>query len=339
MPYSYDYQWIGRPRQPSVRDSEIEEVAQELYRLDQSGERFGSVVRDTFDQLYDGQRTGRWNFDQLYKTEKTHMGTLVEINLQRTFDFADGDATDYRIAGFEVDCKYSMKPGEWTLPPEVIGRIALVVTANDRQSIWAAGLVRVRVEYLRLGRNRDQKSSLLAAARPNISWLWNGTNNLAPNLFLHIDPAVRDRIFAARAPRGSRHGQARVNELFRSVQRRIIRRAELATVAQQDDFMKRARNNGGARERLRPEGILVLGHHDCDIEVADALGLAIPAAGEFVSVRVAPTSPGTSRRAVNITGSWWAIAEEGEAAVFAPDIERRADVEGCPGLSDRAQQT
>ena len=39
------------------------------------------------------------------------------------------------------------------------------------------------------------------------------------------------------------------------VQRRIIRRAELATVAQQDDFMKRARGNGGARTTLRPEGI------------------------------------------------------------------------------------
>jgi hypothetical protein len=26
----------------------------------------------------------------LYKTEKTHFGTLVEINLQREFGFADG---------------------------------------------------------------------------------------------------------------------------------------------------------------------------------------------------------------------------------------------------------
>ncbi|MFD4434260.1 NaeI family type II restriction endonuclease [Nocardia sp. NPDC058497] len=217
MTDSYDYQWVGAPRQPDTSDPEIDLVRQEIYRLDQSGDRFAGVIRDTLDQLYDGQRTGRWNFDQLYKTEKTHMGTLVEINLQRCFEFADGDATDYRIAGVEVDCKYSMKFGEWTLPPEVVNRIALVVTANDLQSVWSAGLVRVRRDYLRVGRNRDQKSTLTAAARSNISWLWGNANILAPNLFLHIDAVVRDRIFSARAERGSKHGEAGVREFLRDV--------------------------------------------------------------------------------------------------------------------------
>ncbi|MFD6273518.1 NaeI family type II restriction endonuclease [Nocardia asteroides] len=328
MTESYDFQWIGSPLDPNSSDPEIELVKQEIYRMDPAGTKFAGVIRDTLDQLYDGQRTGRWSFDQLYKTEKTHMGTLVEINLQRCFAFADGDATDYRIAGIEVDCKYSMKPGEWTLPPEVVGRIALVVTANDQQSVWSAGLVRVRSEYLRSGRNRDQKSSLTAAARSHITWLWGNQNLLAKNLFLHLDSADRDRIFAARSQRGNQHGQARVNELFRSVHRRVIRRAELATVAQQDDFMKRARSNGGARDKLRPEGILVLGHQECDTVVADALGLPVPQVGEFVAVRVAPTSPLGYRRSVNIRGEWWAVADEQDEVTPAPIIERRADVRG-----------
>jgi len=77
------------------------------------GRRLATVLRDTFDQLYDGQHTGRWNFNELHKTEKTHMGTLVEINLHREFDFEDGQQTDYRIAGVQVDCKYSMKDFAW----------------------------------------------------------------------------------------------------------------------------------------------------------------------------------------------------------------------------------
>lgn len=52
----------------------------------------------------------------------------------------------------------------------------------------------------------------------------------AENLLLHLDSAARDRIFAAKANRGGQHGQARVNELFRAVQGRSIRRAELASV-------------------------------------------------------------------------------------------------------------
>ena len=47
------------------------------------------------DQLYDGQRTGRYRWDQLRKTEKTHCGTLVEINMQREFLFEDGSKLDF----------------------------------------------------------------------------------------------------------------------------------------------------------------------------------------------------------------------------------------------------
>jgi Restriction endonuclease NaeI len=76
-------------------DAELDAVEAELYRLDPTGDQVAMVLRDTLDQLYDGQRTGRWTYDQLHKTEKTYMGTLVEINLHRQFGFDDGNATDY----------------------------------------------------------------------------------------------------------------------------------------------------------------------------------------------------------------------------------------------------
>jgi len=45
--------------------------------------------------------------DQLYSTERTQGGNLVEMNLHREFKFQDGDKLNYRIAGADVDCKYS----------------------------------------------------------------------------------------------------------------------------------------------------------------------------------------------------------------------------------------
>lgn len=54
-------------------------MAEELLRQDPGGERFSYAIREAFDQVYDGRRTGRWDFTQLSKTEKTHLGTLVEI--------------------------------------------------------------------------------------------------------------------------------------------------------------------------------------------------------------------------------------------------------------------
>ncbi len=307
-------------------DPELAAVEAELHRLDPTGAQVARVLRDTLDQIYDGQHTGRWNYNQLYKTEKTHVGTLVEINLHRQFGFADGTATDYRIAGIEVDCKYSMTYGGWEIPPEAIDHICLLVTANDQRSSWAAGLIRIKTSFLRAGSNRDAKRQLAVASHTHIRKLWPDNQRLAENLFLDLDADIRDRIFNARANRGSQHGQARTNELFRLVQHRIIRRAELATVAQQDDFMKRARGNGGARTLLRPEGILVLGHQDNDPLVAAALGLPVPKKGEFVSGRVIPAHDDRDDPVGIIDREYWALARPEDPVVPAPVVPRGATI-------------
>jgi hypothetical protein len=307
-------------------DIELDTVEAELYRLDPSGDYVAAVLRETLDQLYDGQHTGRWNYDQLHKTEKTHMGTLVEINLHRQFGFADGDATDYRIAGTEVDCKYSMTYGGWELPPEATGHICLLITADDEKSSWSAGLIRVRQEYLRGKPNRDSKRQLSAAGRSHVRQMWPRRGHLARNLFLQMDPRVRDRIFGATARCGTQHGQARTNELFRSVQRQIIRRAEVATVARQDDFMKRVRGNGGARTTLQAEGILVLGHQDNDPLVAAALGMPVPRKGEFVSARVVPAHEDRDDPVAVIAGRPWTLARPGDPLTPAPVIPRLSRV-------------
>ncbi len=303
-------------------DLELEAVEAELRILDPTGAQVARVLRDTLDQIYDGQHTGRWDYNQLHKTEKTHVGTLVEINLHRQFGFMDGTTTDYRIAGVEVDCKYSMNYGGWELPPEAIEHVCLLVTANDKQSSWAAGLIRVKKSLLRARANRDAKRQLSASSYAYIRKLWPDSGKLAENLFLNLDADIRDRIFNARANRGDQHGQARVNELFRLVQYRIIRRAELATVAQQDDFMKRARGNGGARTTLRPEGILVLGHQDNDPDVAAALGLPVPKKGELVSGRVIRARDDRNDPVAIIEGECWALARPDDPVVPAPIVPR-----------------
>jgi Restriction endonuclease NaeI len=307
----------------SGEDAELDAVEARLLDLDPTGNQVATVIRDTLDQLYDGQHTGRWNYQQLHKTEKTHMGTLVEINLHRQFLFGDGDVTDYCIAGVDVDCKYSMTYGGWEFPPEAVDHICLVVSATDATSSWSAGLIRVRDSYLRGRPNRDAKRQITSASRPRIRRLWPDHGKLQENLFLQIGDEVRERIFEARSRRGSWHGQAKTNELFRSVQRRIIRRAELATVAQQDDFMKRARGNGGARTHLRPEGILVLGHQDNDPLVAAALGLPIPTKGEFISARVVPGRDDREDPVAMIEGRPWALARPTDPVFAAPEIPRK----------------
>ncbi|MEV6718751.1 NaeI family type II restriction endonuclease [Lentzea sp. NPDC051208] len=309
---------------PAVSDAELELVRWELCTLDPDGARFAAVLRATYDQLYDGQRTGRWDYNQLHKTEKTHMGTLVEINLHREFGFGDGVDTDYQIAGVEVDCKFSRSWGEWMLPPESWNHICLVVWASDAESAWSAGLVRVHADQL-MAANRDNKRKLNSKGRSAVVPLWPHRGELRKNLLLHMDAAARSRVFSAMAKKGSQHGQARVNQLFRELQGVLVSRTVLATVAQQDDPMKRARGYGGARTYLRPEGILVLGHQDNDPAVARALGLPVPHKGEFVAARVVPAPEGSTRPAAEIEGRRWVVATASDPVFEAPVVPRKRD--------------
>lgn len=270
------------------------------------------MLRDTIDQLLNGENTGRYDWETLFKTEKTHAGTVVEINLQREFKFEDGIEMDYRIAGIEVDCKYSQQFGGWMIPPEAQGHLCLLVWANDYQSRWSAGLMRIETAWLNGGNNRDMKLTVKAAHRDRILWLWRDAE-LPENVLLHMPAADRTAVFAQSS------GQHRLNELFRRAQKRRISRNVVRTVAQQKDYMKRVRGNGGARSALRDEGILIMGDYDSHRNIAAQLQIPVPGEGEFVSVRVAEVgAEQTARPSVLLDGRRWACASAEDPQRTAP---------------------
>lgn len=300
-------------------DAELIEVFQVLEKADPTGERVGKLMRRTLDQLYDGQRTGRYSWAQLHKTERTHFGTLFEINLRREFDdvIDEGVLLDYRIAGVDVDCKFSQKLFGWMIPPEAFGKLLVVGYVNDTDAEFAFGVVRASAGHLRTSANRDAKVQLNPAGRDAVRWLQR-PGQLPPNVLLECDEDTLRSIFAPRS------GQQRVNELLRRVTGRRIGRNTIATVAQQDDFMKRVRANGGARTSLRPEGLVVLGgDYEQHRRVARELGVDVPQPGEVTSVRVAPAQDDDAFTTF-ADGQYWRIAIEGDALALAPELPFKA---------------
>ncbi len=297
-------------------DRELHRVHKLILGLDPTGSRFANSLRDAIDQLLDGQRTGRWDWNQLRKTEKTHMGTVIEIKLHHDFNFGDGIDMDYLIAEIEVDCKFSQTMGGWEMPPEAVGHLCLVVTANDDAALWSAGLIRLTEGLLREGGNRDRKRRLTPEGESSILWL-HQEMPLPPNLLLHLDATTRNNILDHKS------GQRRINELFRAVPCEIIRRAVVLTVAQQEDSLKRARDARN-QKNLGSEGFLVLGHQDDDPRIAKELGLPVPEKGQFVSVRVCPASADATNVAT-IAGGQWRIARPSDRATPAPKTSRSID--------------
>jgi hypothetical protein len=283
--------------------------------MDPDGVRTGYAIREALDQIYDGQRTGRWDYTQLLKTEKTHVGTLVEIWLQREFGFADGDDLDYRIAGVDVDCKWSLNLYDWEIPQEMYSRgdkIALLVWANEYTARWASGLIRIGEDVLKpLGRQRDGKRRLNDRGRDRILWIVPGAD-LVKNTLLHVgDPRKLELIAYATG------GQTAVTNLFRELTDELVNRATVLTAAQQVDGAKRVRD---ARTQLRPEGIVIFGHYTPHPRMAADLGLPVPTLGRFVSSRLYPWAPGDAEPSTEIDGALWRRARTDDPVVKAPTL-------------------
>ncbi|MCO8127271.1 restriction endonuclease [Acidimicrobiia bacterium EGI L10123] len=295
-------------------------------------ERFRWVLRDSVDQLLDGQHTGRWNYLHLSKTEKTHLGTIIEISLTKEFEIPDGHELDWRIAGIEVDCKFSKDYGKWEIPREMYlsttpaqrsgtaDHVALLVWLDDDRSRWAAGLLQITDALLSGSANGDAKRKLNDTGLKQIHWLWGGRqDDLPPNQLLHMSDAARQRVFGA----SSTSGQRRINVLLREFNQQLVHRSTVLTVAQQDDGMKRPRDARLPRH-LGAEGFLVLGHQDAHPYIAALLGLPVPTKGEFVPVRVTQVPKTDQRPKVHISGGWWAAAGPADPSGPAPRLPKSA---------------
>lgn len=238
---------------------------------------FSAMLRRCVDDVIMTPKTGRRSYDELEKTEKTYIGTRVEIELRAMLRLPKGKL-DTVILGRDVDIKNTMG-SNWMIPTEAVGHACILVAADEARAVCYLGLIVARSEYLTAGQNKDAKKSISAQGFANILWLLRD-HPYPPNFWRTVPGAVVDTIFAGIS------GNQRMANLFRAVQRQPITRDVIEAVAQQQDFMRRIRsdNGRGTRDILAREGILLLsGQYDAPL--IEALGLPACAGSEFISYR------------------------------------------------------
>lgn len=206
----------------------------------------GRAIRKSFDEVIDGPRTGRYRIEQLEKTEKTYIGTKVEIVLRAGLELERGRVLDNLIANHEVDTKFTVG-STWTIPQEAFEKLCLLVTGDDNTGMCKIGLLRMTSEVLNNGENRDGKKSVSALGKTRITWLAQGP--MPRNFMLSLPEVEREIIMSAPS------GKKAIKALFQNATGRLIPRSVIEQVAQQKDSLKRARE---AKAILATEGIQVL---------------------------------------------------------------------------------
>lgn len=237
--------------------------------------KFPAMLRECIDDVIMTPKTGRRSYDELEKTEKTYIGTRVEIELKAMLGLKKG-RLDTVIDGHDVDIKNTMG-NNWMIPTEAVDHPCILVAADEANAVCFLGLVKARPEYLTRGQNKDAKKTISAKGFENILWLLK-FHAYPSNFWRTVPPEIVQIIFAEKT------GNGRVRSLFRQVQRRPITRDVIEATAKQKDFMRRVRadGGGGTRDQLAKEGILLLnGHFDKDL-IAE-LSLPHCSQSEFIS--------------------------------------------------------
>ena len=258
---------------------EIVTVANRLVNptVEEFHSKCGRVIRTALDEVIDMPRSGRFSLDQLEKTEKTYVGTKVEILFRHEFGFPKGVKLDLLISGIEVDVKNTVR-SNWTIPREAVGEICILLRSDDNKSRFSAGLLRCSLENLNAGQNQDKKRTIGERGRERILWLIKD-GDLPVNFFLQMDSEIRSYIFEA-------VGTERIARLFLKNIGIPIKREIIKMAAQQEDYMKRVRGNGGARDIVEALGFEILyGYFTDQKERAASLGFEDLGKNEFICLK------------------------------------------------------
>lgn len=235
------------------------------------------ILQGAIDFVIDPVRTGRTTIAELDNVEKTFIGLKVEHFFRDFIDVPKG-VRDLRIDGMDVDIKNTVGV-TWMIPPETYRAqepCILFAIATER-GCCSLGVIVAKTEYLSQP-NRDSKRGVTAFGRSNILWLLRD-EPLPASQWAGINMA------RFREMRSIQPGAARAAAFFRENLRKTVHRSVIRSLLyDQEDYMKRLRENGGARDLLRPEGIALISGTFGALAVLD-LGFTALQSDEWLAVK------------------------------------------------------
>ena len=238
------------------------------------------LLRQSIDEVIDAARSRRFLLSELQNSEKTYIGTKVEIILRNHLKLDRGTILDVVIDGTEVDIKNTIGDS-WMIPKEAIGHPCLLIRTDEQKAKCWFGLVIAHQEILNPGGNQDKKTTISAVHFVNMLWMLYA-HPYPRNFWEDVDASFLSDLMNIKG------GNKRVVTFFKRYLGTPISRDVLQALVPQDDTMKRLRKNGGGRDQLQKDGIALLSGKYHSALIAK-LGLPHCGTREFISV--VPSGP------------------------------------------------
>lgn len=235
------------------------------------------LIADAIEFVIDPVRTARTTVAELDKVEKTFVGLKIEHFFRDFLDLPIG-IRDLRIDGIDLDIKNTVGV-TWMIPQETYRNEepCLLIASASKDNSCSLGLMLARDAYLSKP-NRDKKRGVNKVGRSNIFWMVEG-QPLPESRWKDLD---MERFRKLRKLDG---GANRAAQFFKENMGRLVHRSVVhALLFDQKDYMKRLRENGGARDLLLRENIVLLSG-TYDSAQMTALGIVSPGPDYWIAVK------------------------------------------------------
>jgi hypothetical protein len=239
------------------------------------------LIRTAVDQVLDGPKTGRWSLDQLQKTEKTHIGTRIEILASAQLGLRPGMTQDAQLDGREFDIKWSLS-SSWMVAPENIDELCVGIGGHGGFATFGVCIFVAYEEYLGSPNRDGKRPATPRSIGPFSTWLIRRTN-LPRNFVEDMDPDVRNAVSRQST------AQAKIRTLAALMPRIPIPRSAITVlIPGKDDPLRRLRKDS---HRHDPLGEMICLSARYDAERLRILGIHCPP-DHFVFVHKNDLAPG-----------------------------------------------
>ncbi|MCX6116743.1 MAG: NaeI family type II restriction endonuclease [Proteobacteria bacterium] len=156
-----------------------------LNQLSNCGDLATEIVKAVI-ELIDPVRTSRKSISDLEKTEKTYIGTKVEIILRYKLGVIRGPTQDCIIDDVEFDVKCTVGQN-WMIPREAVNHFCLVVKIDWVAQKISVGTFFAALENLSEGQNQDKKRTISKEGKSTIKWIYHNEPFQIPKAVPYVD--------------------------------------------------------------------------------------------------------------------------------------------------------
>ncbi|HEY1256546.1 MAG TPA: NaeI family type II restriction endonuclease, partial [Terracidiphilus sp.] len=128
------------------------------------------LLRKAIDEVIDSARTNRFTLDETKINERIYLGAKVRVQLRNCLKLSRVKMPDLGLDEMEIGIQSTIRE-TWSIPPEVVGNLCLLVKSDEKHSVCSFGAIVIRDEVLNAAGKSSSRRMISNTGINKIHWI------------------------------------------------------------------------------------------------------------------------------------------------------------------------